>query len=133
MPALSQNLVFSVINGNTTTNSVSVTYNGTGESLVYTSQRVKGDGYFGSGDGLHTVSYTTTRYFVGSVNMQATLASEPVESDWFNVIGTTSTYTELDIRTTNSVDIYNATGNFVWSRGYLSFTQGSLLSIQYNH
>ena len=134
MPALSQNLVFSVVNGNTTTNSVLVDYPNTGTTtLVYTSQRVKGDGYFGGGDGLHTVAYSATRYFHGTVTMQASLASAPVEADWFNVYDTTSTYTPINTRSTGTVDIYNFSGNFVWVRGYIAIDEGAVLSIQYNH
>lgn len=134
MPALSQNLVFPVLNGNTTTNSVLVDYPNTGTStVVYTSQRVKGDGYFSGGDGLHTVAFTTTQHFSGTATMQATLASEPVEADWFTVQNTTIEYTPIIARTTSSVDIFNFTGNFVWVRGYVAMDEGALMSIQYNH
>lgn len=134
MPALSQNLVFHVHNGSTLTNTVVVDYPNTGTTtLVYTSDKVKGDGYFGGSDGLHTVAYTTSKFFKGTVTMQATLASEPVEADWFNVKNTTSTYTSLNIRTTSTVDIYNFTGNFVWVRGYIAINEGTVSSIQYNH
>jgi hypothetical protein len=134
MPALSQNLVFQVLNGNTTTNSVQVDYPNTGTStIVYSSDKQKGDGYFGGSDGFHTVAYTASRYFRGTVTMQATLASEPIETDWFNIYGTTSTYSSMDIRNTSTVDIYNFVGNFVWVRGYVAIDEGAVMSIQYNH
>ena len=134
MPALSQNLVFQVLNGNTTTNSVQVNYPNTGTTtIVYTSDKVKGDGYFGGSDGFHTVAYSSSRYFHGTVTMQATLAAEPVETDWFNVYGTTSTYVPIDVRSTSTVDIYNFVGNFVWVRGYIAIDEGAVISIQYNH
>jgi hypothetical protein len=134
MPALSQNLIFHVNNGNTTTNTVVVDYPNTATTtLVYKSDKVKGDGYFGGSDGLHTVAFTASRYFHGTITMQATLASEPVETDWFNIYGTTSTYTPLNSRSTSTVDIYNFTGNFVWVRGYIAINEGTVSVIQYNH
>jgi len=130
MPALSQSLEF-VINTSTT---VSVQYPNTATDMMsYVSNKVKGDGYYGSTDGFHTVAYTATPLFVGTITVQASLSSEPTESDWFNVSGTTSTYTALNIRTTSTVDIHNFTGNFVWVRGYLQIADGALEVIHYNH
>lgn len=130
MPALSQNLTFTI--GTSTT--VLVNYPNTGTTtMLYKSDKAKGDGYFGNGDGLHTVAYTSSRYFHGTVTMQATLASEPVEADWFNVQATSSIYTPLNTRNTSTVDIYNFSGNFVWVRSVISIDEGAVLSIQYNH
>jgi hypothetical protein len=134
MPALSQQLVFTVPNQGGPYRSVSVNYPNTGTTtLTYISEKVKGEGYFNSGDGLHTVSVTTSRYFEGTVKIQATLASEPQEIDWFDVKNTSVTYAQHQVRTTNSVDLFNFTGNFVWVRGHISIDTGSVLSIDYNH
>ena len=130
MPALSQSLTFTVEN----TSTVVVDYPNTGTTtMIYTSDRVKGDGYFGGSDGFHTVMYTATPEFVGTVTMQASLASEPAEADWFNVVATTSTYTVMNTRTTSTVDVYNFTGKFVWVRGYIAIEQGAVSSVRYNH
>tara|TARA_R110000868_G_C10403553_1_gene721593 strand:- start:119 stop:511 length:393 start_codon:yes stop_codon:yes gene_type:complete len=130
MPALSQSLEFVVNN----TSTVSVTYpNSTDTTMVYVSEKVKGDGYFGGSDGVHTVMYTATINFIGTITSQATLASDPVESDWFNIANTSVTYTEIDDRDTKTVDYYNFTGNFVWVRGRIVIDGGSVESIQYNH
>jgi hypothetical protein len=130
MPALSQSLEFVVNN----TSTVSVTYpNSTDTTMVYVSEKVKGDGYFGGSDGVHTVMYTATINFIGTITSQATLASDPVESDWFNIANTSVTYTEMDDRDTKTVDYYNFTGNFVWVRGRIVIDGGSVESIQYNH
>jgi len=130
MPALSQSLTFTV----TTGTSVVVNYPNTGTTtIVYNSNRVKGDGYFGGSDGLHTVMYTCTPQFVGTVTMQASLASEPIESDWFNVSSTSVTYRDINIRTTSTVDLYNFTGNFVWVRSRIAIDSGSVSSIRYNY
>ena len=130
MPALSESLNFVVRDENT----VSVTYPNSGTStLVYVSDKTKGDGYFGSSDGMHTVMYTATPTFVGTITTQATLAAEPVEADWFNVSNTSVTYRLIDDRSTSTVDCFNFTGNFVWVRGRIQINEGTVESILVNH
>jgi len=130
MPGLSQSLEFIVA----TTATVAVQYPNTATGvLVYTSEPVKGDGYYGSSDGFHTVAYTAASTFVGTMTVQASLASDPTESDWFFIPNTTSTYTTFNSRTTSTVDFYNFTGNFVWVRGHISIEDGAVEVIHYNH
>lgn len=134
MPALSQSLLFTPANSVGSTATTAVVYPNTATNTqVYISEKAKGDGYFGGGDGLHTVMYTINAEFVGTVTMQATLATVPTELDWFNVDNSTSTYTALDVRETASIDSYNFVGNFVWIRGHVSINAGSVLLIQYNY
>lgn len=135
MPALSQSLLFPITTGNTTTNSVQVTYpvSTATSTVLYKSIRAKGDGYSGGSDGLHTVGYSATNHFEGTIKMQATLASEPVETDWFDVADTSVTYAVYDDRTDNTMDIFNFTGNFVWVRGHISIDAGAVVYINYNH
>lgn len=144
MPALSQNLTFTVNN----TSSVAVNYPNTGTTaLTYISDRVKGDGYFGSSDGLHSFQIQTSN-FIGKIEIQASLALEPSTSDWVTVrlgsntysvdttgLITTDSVTTITYTTSTSVvKTYNAVGNFVWLRGKISeFTQGSVNSIKYNY
>jgi hypothetical protein len=149
MPALSQNLTFKIANGNTTTNTVAVTYPNTATSaLIYNSERIKGDGYFGGSDGLHTVFWSVSN-FKGTLEVQATLASEPIEADWVTV-KLTNLENRYEVDTTGAVTIagidstryttptttsksYNFTGNFVWLRGRISeFTQGVMNGISIN-
>jgi len=130
MPALSKSLEFTI---NSAT-SVAVVYPNTAtDVMTYTSMREKGDGYYGNSDGFHTVGYTATPTFVGTVTMQATLATEPTESDWFNIKDTTSSYTIFNVRTTSTVDLHNFTGNFVWVRGHIRINDGAVEVIHYNH
>lgn len=134
MPALSQSLLFTPADSVGTTATVAVVYPNTATSTqIYLSEKAKGDGYFGNSDGLHTAMYVASSAFVGTITMQATLATEPTNSDWFNVANTTSTYNALNIRTTATVDAYNFTGNFVWVRGYVAIDAGSVFMVQYNH
>ena len=134
MPALSQTLSFTPLNTPSTTSTTAVVYPNTATStIVFISNKVKGDGYFGSSDGLHTAMYTATQDFVGTVTMQATLATDPIEKDWFSVSNTSVSYTLLNARTTSTVDIKNFTGNFVWVRGHVAINDGAIENILYNH
>jgi hypothetical protein len=130
MPALSQNLEF-VVN---TTSTVSITYPNTATTMmVYNSDKAKGDGYYGSSDGLHTVMYELDSNFVGTVTMQATLASAPVDTDWFDVTDTAQQYRSTDYRSTSTVNYFNFTGNFVWVRGQVKIADGVVQAVSYNH
>lgn len=134
MSALSIGLEFPIYNS---TSSVSVVYpdtTGTG-TLVFISQQEKGDGYYGSSVGLHTVQYTCTDTFVGTVTMQATLATNPQDSDWFPVTGTSFNMTSYDAmaQNTSTVSVFNFYGNFVWVRGIVDLDAGQVQSVLYNH
>jgi hypothetical protein len=41
-------------------------------------------GYYGSTSGLHTIAFTL-RNFIGRIYVEATLASNPTETDWFPI------------------------------------------------
>ncbi len=144
MPALSQSLTFTVNTSTTTT----LTYPNTATTaLTYFSNKLKGDGYYGSSDGLHTVQIQTAN-FVGKIEMQGTLAVSPSSDDWFTVsLGSTNagvdttgllnssniSFVSYTTATTN-VKTYNFTGNLVWVRSKISdFTAGSIIGIKYNH
>jgi len=130
MPALSQSLEF-VVN---TTSTVSIMYpNNTSTMMVYVSDKVKGDGYYGGSDGLHTVTYTCAPTFVGTVTMQASLASAPTDADWFTVPDTDVRYTTFNDRSTSTVDYYNFQGNYVWLRSRVAIADGAVEVIHYNH
>jgi hypothetical protein len=139
MGALSQSFKFvpSANVGNTATTAV-VYPNNTNTTQVYVSNPLQGDGYFSGADGLHTIQYVMSDDFIGTVTMQATLATAPTSTDWFNVIDTTSQYTVLTNNnasgiTTNMVDTYNFTGNFVWVQCVVTIDHGSVFLVQYNH
>ena len=53
------------------------------------SNPVKGDSYYGYTDGIHTMQVTYNQ-FVGRIRIQATLALEPTESDYFDLVVTSS-------------------------------------------
>jgi hypothetical protein len=130
MSALSQGLEFSIYNN---TSSVAVIYpNNTSTTQVYNSYKEKGSGYYGSATGFHTVMYTANHEFNGTITMQASLATEPIEADWFDVNSTSVSYQGND-RTDSTVDYFNFAGNFVWVRGQVTIDRGTVQSILYNH
>jgi|TARA_B110000971_G_C19761655_1_gene386744 hypothetical protein len=90
-----------------------------------TGEKYKGDGYYGRADGFHTVQYNVTG-FSGTVKMQGTLATVPVDADYFDISGTDET------GTTGSF-FKNFTGNYVWVRAVVIYTDGTVQSILLNH
>ena len=144
MPALSQSLTFTV----NSTSTVVLDYPNTGTTaLIFSSDPIKGDGYFGASDGLHTVQISINN-FVGKLEVQGTLEAEPEEIDWFPVrlgtgeysMDTTGAIKETNVSyvqyntRTSTVNSYNFTGNFVWVRARVSeWTEGTVNSIRINH
>jgi hypothetical protein len=140
MPAQSLQFKFALGTGTTTATSVAVpsTSVSSAGTTYYTSQKEKGDGYFGSSDGLHTVTYTVTPNFAGTLTIQASLATTPVEADWFLVDNTTKFFnTTTVVALTTTTEYINFTGNFVWVRSTIhrsgDLPNGSVQAINYNH
>jgi len=96
---------------------------------VLTGDAFKGDGYYGRSDGLHTTQYDLVD-FAGIVKIQATLAVEPAEEDWFTVLEKDHSDSSL----TSGSFIDNFTGNYVWVRARIEgWTDGTVNSIRLNH
>ena len=87
--------------------------------------KIKGDGYYGRSDGLHTVQYTY-REFTGTISIQATLAIDPVDDDWFTIIS-------KNIEQETKSEIKSFTGNYVWIKAVVEYTDGTINSIILNH
>jgi hypothetical protein len=101
-----------------------------GDSTVETvlGEKFKGDGYYGRSDGLHSVQYTYSG-LSGTIYIQGTLAVNPVEADWFDV----HTYeAALEWEESKSA-IASFTGNYVWIRAKVVYTDGTIDSITLNH
>lgn len=102
----------------------------------FVSDKQKGDGYYSQTDGVHTVSYhvkagepAADDNFQGKIKMQASLATTPTESDWFDIDNTTFTH---DLST--KVSSYTFTGNFVWVRANIyDHVKSSVTKILYNN
>jgi hypothetical protein len=97
--------------------------------FVY-SDKQKGDGYYNQGDGLHTVTYSLDQ-FAGQLKIQATLALDPAETDWFDVTNTVMGDSSTIFADNNYY--HNFTGNFVWIRAAHQLTNGTIREIRYNH
>jgi len=94
---------------------------------------IRADGYFGHTDGIHTVQLVVNN-FTGSFGIQGTLATEPVEADWFDInlnvnrnVSSASPYVTFPVNPADpsGLDGDNATlaftfvGNFVFLRAIL--------------
>ena len=147
MPALSENLTFAI---NSTTNSVQLTYPTTATTaLSYTSNKIKGAGYFGNSSGLHTAFWSVLN-FVGSISVQGSIATDPSERDWITVrpnislnsngftldttggvVVNTQNYNYTSAVTTSQT--FNFVGNFVWIRGKVDkWSAGTVENISIN-
>ena len=105
------------------------------EDEEWYSPKQKADGYYGHTDGVHTVAIFFDGNFLGSVTMQGTLAEEPGEADWFDINkanGNPLTFSRM-----SKIDAggytENFTGNFVWIRAKIKFTDGTISKFQYNY
>ncbi len=115
-------------------------------STTLTSEKVKGDAYFGQSDGLHTVVVNITG-FTGTIKIQGSLETTPGDNDWFDIeLGTDDFAVDTSGLITKqaaeslvyniaetSMKSYNAVGNFVWLRANISNWQsGTISSIEMN-
>ena len=73
-----------------------------------TGDKIQADGYYGYADGLHTVVMYTAGY-TGLFSIQATLASTPVEADWFDLF-------EFNLTADSNTRGMTLSGNYVYLR-----------------
>lgn len=98
-----------------------------------TGDKFKGDGYYGRSDGLHTVQYTVDG-FQGTIDIEATLATDPTADDYFVVTSAQHVSANDSSDNANGSFIYNFTGNYVWVRAKVhTWTDGNVDSITLNH
>jgi hypothetical protein len=82
--------------------------------LNYTSEKVKGDGYYGFADGLHTMSFHVSN-FTGRIHLEATIVEDPAETDWFPIdLGNLTAYLQFTAETATKGSSFE--GNFVYLR-----------------
>lgn len=99
-----------------------------GSSLSFTSDKHKGDGYYGYADGVHTVAVFPTN-LEATIQMQATLATDPAETDWFDV---SNAVLGDDSTAQSTATTFTFTGNFVWIRAKVTnFQAGIITKVQY--
>jgi hypothetical protein len=109
------------------------THPGESSTQGVTGEMFKGDGFYGRSDGIHTVQYSLEG-FIGSIEIEATLATEPVDADWFILTETTHTSITVDDAEASGAFIKNFTGNYVWVRATIrNWTDGTVNSVLLNH
>ncbi len=101
----------------------------TGTNMNVTSDKIRGDNYYGYTDGFHTLQVTYSSY-VGRLRIQASLVLEPTDSDWFDLVidSTSGLYSGSSPWNANGYVQFNADapgdkseaysfyGNFAWIR-----------------
>ena len=101
------------------------THPGDSTTETITGSNFRGDGYYGRADGLHTVMYDYNG-LTGTITIEGTLATTPTDSDWFDV-------TSITASTETAIKYANFTGNFVYIRAKVVYTDGTINSIRMNH
>jgi hypothetical protein len=101
-----------------------------GSSQSFNSDKVKGDGYYGFADGVHTVQTRVTS-LIATVKLQATLATTPADADWVDI----ETIVNGDGSTAITQGyLTNFTGNYVWIRvAVTNFTAGTINTVVLGH
>ena len=114
----------------TTTSYGSSTGNYDGSSATFNSDKVKGDGYYGFADGVHTFQTRVTS-LIGTIKIQGTLATDPASTDWVDLASVVTS--DGSTASTNSY-LTNLTGNYTWVRIAVSeFTAGTINSVYLAH
>jgi hypothetical protein len=123
-----------------------------GSTLTLTGDKFQADGYYGRADGFHTVQINLNN-FSGEVKIQGTLAIDPSDSDWFDVVLSSNTNVSGTVDTTGAISVgstvsissvtyaastlnanYNFTGNYVWVRAVIeNWSGGTINSIMMNY
>lgn len=102
----------------------------TGNNMNVVGTPVQGDSYYGYTDGLHTFQVTYNQ-FVGRFRIQATLAMNPTENDWFDVIPDVTAgrawnpagYVQFNTNNPGlGSEAYTFQGNFTYVRAYMDRT-----------
>ena len=82
--------------------------------LNFEGDSIRGDGYYGFSDGLHTVQISLNN-FTGRIYIQGSLASTPGATDWFDIkLDGSNPYVEFT--SDSSTTAYTFQGNIVFLR-----------------
>ena len=95
------------------------------------SPQFAGDGYRGDKHGVHTFAYFVDSSFVGSIAIQASLATAPTSTDWVTLDDTRVVVAAPGSAVATS---RTYTGNILWIRAVVeTFTAGTVLKVQYSN
>lgn len=132
----------------------STSHDNTSHNTPIVGDKNKGAGFYGLGDGFHTVQIQVST-FTGTIKIQGSLATDPGDADWIDielesqagVVFSQGTFTidtsgaivssvpTSDFTYTNQTvnKVYNFIGNFVWVRANVTeWTAGSINTIRLN-
>ena len=101
------------------------THPGDSTAVTVVGSKFKGDGYYGRSDGLHTIQYQYAGV-TGTLKVDGTLATNPTDDDWFQVHA-------LVLASETGSSVANVTGNLVWLRASIIYTDGTVNKITMNH
>ena len=87
-----------------------------GTNLNVTGDAVPGDSYYGYTDGIHTVA-VYGQDLTGRIKIQGTLATQPTEDDWFDILLAGLPYKDYSNYT--GVEGFTFTANLVFLRAVL--------------
>lgn len=91
----------------------------TGTNLDVIGSPVPGDSYYGYTDGVHTVAIYGTN-FTGRVKIQGTLATNPTDNDWFDILLSGLPYKDYNSYT--GVEGFTFVANLVFIRATVDRT-----------
>ena len=91
----------------------------TGTNLDVIGSPVPGDSYYGYTDGVHTVAIYGTN-FTGRVKIQGTLATNPTDDDWFDILLSGLPYKDYNSYT--GVEGFTFVANLVFIRATVDRT-----------
>lgn len=94
--------------------------------LNVTGNQIRADGWYGFSDGLHTIAIYVVN-FIGRVYIEASIADEPTENDWFATNMNGGSYLQFPLdplhpTATNGLNAdtetigLNIVGNYTWLR-----------------
>lgn len=107
-----------------------ITAESTDSSYIYTG-KLPGAGYHRSVYAMHTAMYIVDT-FIGAIKLQATLAVDPAEVDWFDV-DNTQIGLGSDSSSWTTATAVNFTGNFVWIRAAYNLQNGTITVIRFTY
>lgn len=82
--------------------------------LNFTGDAIRGDGYYGFSDGLHTVQVSLNN-FTGRIIVQGSLAAQPSATDWFDIkLDGNTPYVQFT--NSSATTAYTFQGNIVFLR-----------------
>ena len=115
----------------------------TGTDFNVTSDKVRGDSFYGYTDGLHTIAFVIAG-FIGKIYVEGTLATDPVENDWFAINLDGATVPLVYAAATTGTTARSFEGNFIFLRVRLdrshitpanndSMQNGQIIQVLLNH